>query len=161
MLGVNDYINNDQSSVSSEETYYSNEAVSNEYEDEYEEEYGYYEDGNGYMEEVIPYVSKTIPEKPKVTVNTKVPEVNPWFKNQGENATKKKSFTEIMEEEQKLEEQRKKKEKEEQERRARFKRKKIFNFRNMKQDKPNGSLLLKNRELQKNGNKQSHLLSKE
>jgi len=160
MLGVNDYFNNDQCSVSSEDTYYSNEAVSNEYEDEYEEECGYYEDGQpGYMEEVVPYLSKTIPEKPKVTVNMKIPEVNPWSKNQGENAPKEKSFMEIMEEEQKLEEQRKKKAKEDEERKARFKRKKNFNFRNIKQDKSHGSLLLRNKELKTNANK-SNLLSK-
>ena len=136
MLGVEEYMNTDANSECSDETYYSHEAVSSEYEDEYYEE-------EHFMEEV-PYASNPVViHNPLRHVNTKVPEINPWSKLKQEETIveKPKSFLEILEEEKSMKEQMQRKAKENEQKKARFQRRKVFHFKS--NDRPTESLLLK------------------
>lgn len=146
MYSSQQYMDNDGQSVSSVETYYSHEAVSSDHED-YEEEY--YDENREFFLEEVPYLKKPLLiEKPTlIAVKTKIPEINPWSKvaaHEIPKDEKPKSFLELVEEEKNIEEEKKRKKKEEEERKARFKRKKVFNFISNK-DKPSGSLLLRHK----------------
>lgn len=139
MLGVEEYMNTDANSECSDETYYSHEAVSSEYEDDENE---YYEEEH-FMEEV-PYASNPVViHNPLRHVNTKVPEINPWskLKQEEKNVEKPKSFLEILEEEKSMKEEMQRKAKENEQKKARFQRRKVFHFKS--KDKPSESLLLK------------------
>lgn len=145
MIGVEEYMKrSDQDSVTSEETYYSDDSVTVE-EEEYEDE-EYYETAELCLEE-FPYVMNpsTVVTNPIRTINTKVPEINPWTKKKQDETvpSEQKSFLEILEEEEKMEKDKKQKREEDRMRKAKFKRKQVLQFKS--NTKPTESLLLKNR----------------
>lgn len=140
MLGIEEYMNSDENSVSSVETYYSQEAVSSEQE-VYEEEEYYEED---HFIEEVPYPTKPVViENPLRHVNTKVPEINPWskLKQEEKNNETPKSFLEILEEEELIKEEIQRKAQEDEKKKARFQRRKILKFKT--KEKPTESLLLR------------------
>jgi type IV secretory pathway VirB10-like protein len=147
MFGLKEYIN-DNESVASIETYYSQEAVSDEVIEDEEDMGEYYDEYENYDMNEVPYKTKPVEkEVPKVAWKPKIPEVNPWSAmDLGENITK--SLTQIMEEEKNKEEMLKKKQEENEKKKSKFKRTKNFNFKNNKPN--NGSLLLGIKKMKKN-----------